>query len=147
MHPVATGIDVLAAHPGSPQTKTHLLVAYRKRIEVEDSTGHDQKHDHNGQNPPDNLHAFVSPDDLIVGQLEKRTSGAKENAEKGDATNQNVPQRLKPHCKCVTCGTAEAVPLSKTDFFSTFQSPVPSWATCGTAEAVPLNKTDFFSTF
>ena len=31
----------------------------------------------------------------------------------------SVPQRLKPHCKCATCGTAEAVPLSKTDFFST----------------------------
>jgi hypothetical protein len=30
-----------------------------------------------------------------------------------------VPQRLKPHCKENTYGTAEGVPLSKTDFFST----------------------------
>ena len=36
---------------------------------------------------------------------------------KGDATNQNVPQGLKPYCKQITSGTAEAVPLSKTDFF------------------------------
>jgi outer membrane lipoprotein carrier protein len=37
---------------------------------------------------------------------------AKESAEK------SVPQRLKPHYEQSTCGTAEAVPLSKTDFFS-----------------------------
>jgi hypothetical protein len=30
----------------------------------------------------------------------------------------SVPQRLKPHCKHDACGTAEAVPLSKADFFS-----------------------------
>jgi hypothetical protein len=37
---------------------------------------------------------------LVVGQFqEERTSGAKEDAEKGGATNQNVPQGLKPHCK------------------------------------------------
>jgi hypothetical protein len=30
----------------------------------------------------------------------------------------SVPQRLKPHCKNDVCGTAEAVPLSKTEFFS-----------------------------
>jgi hypothetical protein len=40
-----------------------------------------------------------------------------EGAEKGGATNQNVPQGLKPHCKQSTSGTAKAVPLSKTDFF------------------------------
>jgi hypothetical protein len=32
----------------------------------------------------------------------------------------NVPQRLKPRREQSTFGTAEAVPLSKTDFFSTF---------------------------
>ena len=44
---------------------------------------------------------------------------ALEGAEKVASWRKSVPQRLKPHCKCVTCGTAEAVPLSKTDFFST----------------------------
>jgi hypothetical protein len=29
-----------------------------------------------------------------------------------------VPQRLKPDCKCGTYGTAEAVPLSKTEYFN-----------------------------
>jgi hypothetical protein len=29
-----------------------------------------------------------------------------------------VPQRLKPHCQSSTCGTAEAVPLSKTGYFN-----------------------------
>jgi hypothetical protein len=53
------------------------------------------------------------------GRKEDRTSGAKEGAEKGGAANQNVPQGLKPHCKQNTSGTAEAVPLSKADFFST----------------------------
>jgi len=32
---------------------------------------------------------------------------------------ENVPQRLKPHCKQGSCGTGKPVPLSKTDFFST----------------------------
>jgi len=49
----------------------------------------------------------------------RRTPVAEEEAEKGDAINQNVPQGLKPHCKQSTSGTAEAVPLSKTNFFST----------------------------
>jgi hypothetical protein len=29
-----------------------------------------------------------------------------------------VPQRLKPHCKYSGYGTAEAVPLSKTEYFN-----------------------------
>jgi hypothetical protein len=46
---------------------------------------------------------------------------AKEDAErlsglKKRLTKQSVPQRLKPHVKRDFCGTAEAVPLSKTDF-------------------------------
>jgi hypothetical protein len=49
---------------------------------------------------------------------QRRTSAAKEAAEKVASWRKSVPQRLKPHCKCMTCGTAEAVPLSKTDFFS-----------------------------
>jgi hypothetical protein len=39
----------------------------------------------------------------------------------------NVPQRLKPHYEQNICGTAEAVPLSETDFSAPF-------------EAVPLGK-------
>jgi hypothetical protein len=35
----------------------------------------------------------------------------------------SVPQRLKPHYEQSTCGTAEAVPLSKTDYFGTLFSP------------------------
>jgi hypothetical protein len=41
---------------------------------------------------------------------------AKEGPEKSIRGEKSVPQRLKPHRKCATCGTAEAVPLSKTDF-------------------------------
>jgi hypothetical protein len=43
---------------------------------------------------------------------------AEEGAEKVAVQTKSVPQRLKPHCKKSTYGTAEAVPLSKTDFFS-----------------------------
>src|SRR5437868_11384402 len=52
-----------------------------------------------------------------------RTPGAKEGAEKVPREIKNVPQRLKPRCKQSAFGTAEAVPLSKTDFFSTSFSP------------------------
>jgi hypothetical protein len=38
-------------------------------------------------------------------------------AEKVLSETEGVPQGLKPHCKQNTCGTAEAVPLSKTGFF------------------------------
>jgi hypothetical protein len=31
---------------------------------------------------------------------------------------ETVPPRLKPHCECCDCGTAKAVPLSKTAFFN-----------------------------
>ena len=31
---------------------------------------------------------------------------------------ETVPQRLKPHCKCSGYGTAEAVPLSKAEYFN-----------------------------
>jgi len=64
--------------------------------------------------------------DLIRGSLEQILnryslgeipSGAKEGAEKVASWRKDVPQRLKPHCKQGSCGTAEAVPLSKTDFF------------------------------
>jgi hypothetical protein len=44
---------------------------------------------------------------------------AKEGAEKVPHETKSVPQRLKPHYEQSTCGTAEAVPLSKTDFFIT----------------------------
>jgi hypothetical protein len=49
----------------------------------------------------------------------KGRPGAKEGAEKVLHETKSVPQRLKPHCEQSICGTAEAVPLSKTDFFST----------------------------
>jgi hypothetical protein len=41
-----------------------------------------------------------------------------------------VPQRLKPHYEQSTCGTAEAVPLSKTDFLA------PSYELFGIVGAV-----------
>jgi len=41
---------------------------------------------------------------------------AKEVLKSRLAAKKSVPPRLKPHCKCAICGTAEAVPLSKTDF-------------------------------
>jgi hypothetical protein len=53
----------------------------------------------------------------------KRTSGAKEGAEKVALQTEDVPQGLKPYCKQNTSGTAEAVPLSKTDFLNTLYGP------------------------
>jgi hypothetical protein len=41
---------------------------------------------------------------------------AEEGAEKVAHEANSRPQRLKPHCQQNACGTAEAVPLSKTDF-------------------------------
>src|SRR5258708_33381987 len=38
--------------------------------------------------------------------------------EKSRNKAKTVPQRLKPDCKCGTYGTAEAVPLSKTEYFN-----------------------------
>jgi hypothetical protein len=38
--------------------------------------------------------------------------------EKVENKAKTVPQRLKPDCKCGTYGTAEAVPLSKTEYFN-----------------------------
>jgi hypothetical protein len=49
----------------------------------------------------------------------RHTPGAEEGAEKVLRETKSVPQRLKPHYEQSTCGTAEAVPLSKTDFFIT----------------------------
>ncbi len=46
-----------------------------------------------------------------------------EGAEKVVAATKGVPQRLKPCSKGCTYGTAKAVPLSETDFFSTLFSP------------------------
>jgi len=43
-------------------------------------------------------------------------SNSKDVAEKVSRETKSVPQRLKPRCDQSTCGTAEAVPLSKTDF-------------------------------
>jgi hypothetical protein len=43
--------------------------------------------------------------------------GAKEAAEKVRLQRRAVPQRLKPRCKQGTDGTAEAVPLTKQEFF------------------------------
>jgi hypothetical protein len=51
--------------------------------------------------------------------MSKRRTPALEGAEKVPPETKIVPQRLKPHYERSTCGTAEAVPLSKTDFFST----------------------------
>jgi hypothetical protein len=44
-------------------------------------------------------------------------SGAKQAAGKVRLQGRTVPQRLKPRCKQETYGTAEAVPLTKRDFF------------------------------
>jgi hypothetical protein len=41
-----------------------------------------------------------------------------ELVEKGNAQTKNVPHRLKPRFKHCTYGTAEAVPLSKTEYFN-----------------------------
>jgi hypothetical protein len=45
----------------------------------------------------------------------ERRFGVKEVVEKLPRERKGVPQRLKPHCEQSSCGTAEAVPLSKTD--------------------------------
>jgi hypothetical protein len=44
-------------------------------------------------------------------------SRAKEGAEKAAIRRKGVPQGLKPRCKECIYGTAEAVPLSATEFF------------------------------
>jgi hypothetical protein len=49
----------------------------------------------------------------------KRRPGLKRLLKKCLAKQKSVPQRLKPHYERDNYGTAEAVPLSKTDFFST----------------------------
>ena len=54
---------------------------------------------------------------------QENRSGLSEDAEKVPCEIKSVPQRLKPRCEQSTCGTAEAVPLSKTGFFSSFFSP------------------------
>jgi hypothetical protein len=43
---------------------------------------------------------------------------AEEGVEKVMSQPKSVPQRLKPRCNMSVYGTAEAVPLSKTEFFS-----------------------------
>jgi hypothetical protein len=55
--------------------------------------------------------------DPLPGRLVRRQ--VEEDAEKVPRAIKSVPQRLKPRCEQSTFGTAEAVPLSKTDFFST----------------------------
>jgi len=58
-----------------------------------------------------------------VGQFGRRNRlGFQKALKKVSREIKSVPQRLKPHCEQCTCGTAEAVPLSKMDFFSTLFS-------------------------
>jgi hypothetical protein len=66
--------------------------------------------------------------------------------EKGRNRAKPAPQRLKPHCKCSTYGTAEAVPLSRTEYFKKFPAslshfpPVEvSSQPLNPAHALPMN--------
>ena len=52
----------------------------------------------------------------VAGNVPQRL---KKDAERVTSGRKGVPQRLKPYCKGMTCGTGEPVPLSKTGFFST----------------------------
>jgi len=45
------------------------------------------------------------------------------DTEKVSREIENVPQRLKPRCEQSTFGTAEAVPLSKTDLSAASEGP------------------------
>jgi hypothetical protein len=79
-------------------------------------------------------------------------SGAKEVTETVIARMKGVPQRLKPHCKCSTFGTAEAVPLSKTgvsaapSIFATFTDLRPKAKALG-YQPVPFKSTDLFNSY
>ena len=58
-------------------------------------------------------------------------------------SKENVPQRLKPHYKCGTYGTAEAVPLSKAKTLSPGSKAVSlnkAKTFSAGPETVPLNK-------
>jgi hypothetical protein len=69
---------------------------------------------------------------------------ASEGDEKVAPQTKSVPQRLKPHCKENTFGTAEAVPLSKTDF-SAPSKPHQQSGSYGAASAAPFNALKTFS--
>ena len=55
---------------------------------------------------------------LEICQVPKADFGAHAPALGRALRSQYVPQRLKPRCQESSCGTAEAVPLSKTGFFN-----------------------------
>ena len=68
--------------------------------------------------------------DAKEGEKERFSScKLEEGAEKVCGTRKGRPQRLKPYCKDSAYGTAEAVPLSKADFFSILLKP---YCKCGT---------------
>jgi hypothetical protein len=54
-----------------------------------------------------------------AGANSEQVSGLQRGTEKVPREIKNVPQRLKPHYEQSTCGTAEAMPLSKSGFFRT----------------------------
>src|SRR6266702_4653278 len=60
---------------------------------------------------------------ILLGVLNAR---AKEGAEKVATEEKSVPQRLKPHYKRGTYGTAEAVPLSETRLLQHPLKPGPT---------------------
>src|SRR6266702_941411 len=68
---------------------------------------------------------------ILLGVLNAR---AKEGAEKVATEEKSVPQRLKPHYKRGTYGTAEAVPLSETRLLQHPLKPGP------TSEAMAVQK-------
>ena len=55
--------------------------------------------------------------DTVDGSWGCGGGGLSEGAEKFIPMGEKRTQRLKPHCRYVACGTAEAVPLSEADFF------------------------------
>jgi hypothetical protein len=58
---------------------------------------------------------------------EECTEGFKKGAEKVPRERKSVPQRLKPRRKQNSFGTAEAVPLSKTDFQHPVEASLFRW--------------------
>jgi hypothetical protein len=62
---------------------------------------------------------FAQAYDSAVRRFQRRAFlGVEEGAEKVPERAKSVPQRLKPNSQHAAYGTAKAVPLSKTGFFS-----------------------------
>jgi hypothetical protein len=71
-------------------------------------------------------------------------AGTEEGTEKVPRETKIVPQRLKPHDEQSTCGTAEAVPLNKTDFSTRYEVSSVQNRSLKEVSIVPVRGTQSF---